>query len=339
MFLSYRMRRFWGRFFRGVLVFAVLTVSILLCWLLWLQRFVIYTDEGVQLDFNLRPLQPGEVVTPGETGVTFPIHFGEVETTTPPEDATQTKLTGYYVSADSLYEDISAVRSQLAQLPAGTPVLLDVRTGVGYFYYSTQVGLGTYGGIDREEMDELITWLADSDLYVIARLSALRDYEYAAANSSAALPGQNGYPWYDEGRCYWLDPGNEDTLSYLMQLIRELRTLGFDEVVLRNFCFPDTDKIVYSGNKSEVLSAAAETLVTACATDEFTVSFVTKDPDFVLPAARSRLYLENVAAADVADTAAQYTSTVAKERLVFFSQNNDTRYNDYGVLRPIELAH
>ncbi len=339
MIFSYRTRRFFGRTFRILLIVAVVAVAAWLCWLLWLQRFVVYTPDGVKLDFNLPPVQPGEIAVPGEPGPTISIHYGQVEATKPQDTPTQTKLTGYYVSAEALFEDVAAVKAQLELLPAGTPVMLDVKTGTGYFYYSTQVGVGTYNGIDRQAMDELIAWLADSGLYTIARLPALRDYAYAASNPSAGLPVKGGWLWIDAQRCYWLDPADEDTLSYLMQIVRELRSLGFDEVVFRNFCFPDTNEIVFEGDKGEALASAAQTLVTACATDEFTVSFVTEDPNFVLPPARSRLYLENVAAADVADVAERYALTAGKDRLVFLATNNDTRYNDYGVLRPIDLAH
>lgn len=339
MIFSYRTRRFLGRTFRILLMIAVVAVVVWLCWLLWLQRFVVYTPDGVRLDFSLSQLQGGEIAVPTEPGPTIPIHYGEAETTKPVEGDTQNKLAGYYVSAEALQKDISAVKAQLQQLPAGTPVLLDVKTGTGYFYYSTQVGAGTYDGIDRTAMDDLIDWLAQSDLYVIARLSALRDYAYAASNPSAGLPVQGGWLWTDAQRCYWLDPTDEDTLSYLMQVLRELRSLGFDEVVFRNFCFPNTNEIVFTGDKSEALSAAAETLVTACATDDFTVSFFAEDAGFVLPPNRSRLYFENVAAVDVADTAAKYTQTIRNDRLVFLATNNDTRYNEYGVLRPVDLAH
>jgi hypothetical protein len=200
------------------------------------------------------------------------------------------------------------------------------------------VGLEKYGKVDVAAMDELIAWLGSSKLYVIARLPALSDYVYGANHPSAGLPLSSGALYFDENKCYWLDPTDEDTLSYLIQISRELRSLGFDEVVFTDFRFPETDKVVFKEDKELAISSAAQAIVSACATDSFVVSFATERVDFPLPAERSRLYLLNVQAADVADVAAQIPDWVIPSRVVFFADNTDTRYNNFGVIRPIELA-
>lgn len=338
MLFSYRTRRFFGRFFRVLMMLAVVAVIALLCWLLWLQRFVVYTSEGIRLDFSASEILQGQVAVPPKPGVEVEIQYGSKEDETPEDDASQQLLAGYYISEEMLYQDIPGVLAQLKRLPAGTPVLIDVKNYRGYFYYSTEVGFSTYGKVDIAAMDQLISWLGSSNLYVIARMPALADYVYGAGNPSAGLPMSNGALYFDENKCYWLDPTDEDTLSYLIQVSRELRSLGFDEVVFTDFRFPDTEKIVFKDDKDLAISSAAQAIVSACATDGFVVSFATDRVDFPLPVERSRLYLLNVQAADVADVAEQIPDWVIPSRVVFFADNTDTRYNNYGVMRPVELA-
>ena len=339
MLFSYRTRRFLGRLFRFVLVLAVVAVIALMCWLLWLQRFVVYTSDGVKLDFSLsEQVMQGQIAVPPKPGIDVEIIYGSEEDEKQEEDPSQQLLAGYYVSEDALYTNIPAVLDQLKKLPSGTPVLLDVKNYRGYFYYSTTVGSQTYGRVDTAAMDELISWLGSSDLYVIARMSALSDYVYGAEKPSAGLPLSSGALYFDENKCYWLDPTDEDTLTYLIQVARELRGLGFDEVVFTEFRFPETDKIVFSGDQHQAISDAAQAIVSACATEGFVVSYATDRVDFPLPAERSRLYMLNVEAADVADVAAQIPDWVTPSRLVFFADNTDNRYNNYGVLRPVDLA-
>ena len=79
MFFSYRTRRFLGRFFRVLLMLAVVAVIALLCWLLWLQRFVVYTSDGIRLDFAAPPILQGQVAVPPKPGVQVEIVYGSDE--------------------------------------------------------------------------------------------------------------------------------------------------------------------------------------------------------------------------------------------------------------------
>ena len=69
------------------------------------------------------------------------------------------------------------------------------------------------------------------------------------------------------------------------------------------------------------------------------VSFCASDPSFPLPEGNARIYLENVAAADLKQIAQQVTTDDPSIHLLFLTDVNDTRFNDYCVLRPIDSAH
>ena len=334
MNISYRTRQLIRRIASVVLTVTAVILAVALCLLLWLQRFVVYTDDGAVLRFDRsKDLPQSELPqTPQIPSVT--IHFRD----DPFREGLQ-QLAGYYIEPEDLMDDPDAVRVRLESLPAGTPVLLDVKGYRGYFYYSTRVGLTTSSSYDMSKMDDLIRWLAGSDLYVIARMSALRDFDLAWNDSSVGLTKANGGLYSDRGSYgigYWLDPTNDDVIEYLTAVIKELDGLGFDEVVLQNFRFPNTDSIVFEGDRNEAILSAAQQLVTACSTDSFSLSFAGSDPNFVLPEGLCRLYLEGISPEDA--QSAWESAAVEDKRLylVFVTPDADARYQiENGILTPL----
>ena len=113
--------------------------------------------------------------------------------------------------------------------------------------------------------------------------------------------------------------------------------MGFDEVVLDNFRFPASDQYIFNGDKPAALSQAAATLISACQSNEFVLSFCVEDPAFPLPEGRTRLYFQGIAAADAAMLAAQTGVADPAVKLVFLTDLMDTRFDSYGVLRPLPI--
>lgn len=340
MIFSYRTRQLLKNIAVVLLMVLLVLALVLMCWFLWLERFVVYTrDQGAILDFNLSAdFGPGEQAVPPEPEDPVSIYYNEGDNTL--NTSTElTQMVGYYVDAATLEEDLDAVRNQLRSLPSGTPVLVDVKSIYGNFFYSSNVSDKRNSALDTAAMDELIKLMETNGLYAIARIPALRDYYYGLNHVPDGLPLPGGYLWMDEDYCYWLNPAREGTMTYLVQIITELRGLGFDEVVLCDFYFPDEDKIVFNGDKDQAIATAAQTLVTACATEKFAVSFVGQDPAFPLPEGRSRLYLEGVAAASAAGVAQQTGLADPAVNLVFLTEVHDTRFDIYSVLRPLSAAH
>lgn len=338
MIFPYRTRRFLKRALAALLVLAVVLAVVLLCALLWLNRFLVYTRDGVKLDFDLPPLS-----MEGQTAVkpSLPdvdIYYNEGENALVPENTELTQLQGYYISTQALTTDFAGVEAQIRTLPTGSTVLLDVKNLRGRFYYSSALG-ATSETINPADMDRLISYLHQNGFYLIARLPAFRDFQYGLDHVEYGIFNPNRLSlWWDEAGCYWLHPGSEGTLSYLVKIIGELKELGFDEVVLEDFRFPDTNNIYLEGDRTEILTKTAESLVKICATDTFAVSFHGSDPAFPLPEGRSRLYLTNVAAAEAANAAQQSGLEDPAVRLVFLTELMDTRYEEFGVLRPLDTA-
>lgn len=339
MALSYRTRRFLSRLATVLLILLLLAVVVWMIWIVWLDRFVVYSRDGAKLDFD-RPNEvlSGELaVPPAEQEPITIVYNDNVANQNGSVELAQ--INGFYADAKALREDLDGVRARLDSLPAGSAVMLDLKTINGYFYYSSEVG-PVSSSVDIQSMDELITYLNNKDLYLIARIPAFRDY-YFGLNYTLNGLFMKSNPiglWMDSDGCYWLDPTKEGTLNYLTRIVAEIKRLGFDEVVFSDFCFPDTDDIQFSGNQHEALTEAANTLATICATENFCVSFTSETTSFELPTEeRCRLYLMNFTAAQVR-TAAEATGLETPEiQVVFLTEHGDTRFDEFSVMRPVSL--
>lgn len=341
MRFSYRTRKFFSTLATILLVLTLIAVIVWMVWIIWLDRFVVYSRDGAQFLFDSSAEHlSGEVVVPPGDEISVSIFYDDGK-----EDVTVstelTRISGYYADAETIRADIAAVRQQIQKLPAGTPVMLDVKDIYGYFFYSSDVG--PTAGMDTAAMDDLIAYATSHNLYVIARLPAFQDYYFGLNQTSNGLYRPDGYAlWNDHssGRLtYWLNPTKEGTLNYLTKIVSELKRMGFDEVVFSDFRFPDTTELQFSGDRTAAIAEAADTLATICTTETFCVSFEAYDGTFPLPVEeRCRLYLVDIPAARVQLEAAATGLEDPAVRVVFLTELGDTRYDEFSVLRPLSSA-
>ena len=338
MRIPYRTRKLLQRM--GIALLILLLVGALAFggWLLLADKNIYYTRDGAVMDKNMLPIsQEGELAVPPKQEDPVPIYYneGDNQINTSRE---LTQLVGYYIDAEQLL-DIPAVKAQLQALPKGTPVMIEVKNIYGAYYYSSAITTTRSSNIDAAAMDELLSFLDQRGAYTIAKLPGLRDKEFGLNNDQEGVfHSSRGYLWMDEEGCYWLNPGREAVISHLTRSVNELKGLGFDEVVFDDFCFPETDNIYVDGDKAELIATAAKTLVGSCATEAFAVSFVGK-ADFPLPEGRTRLYVKSAAASEAAALAQETGLEDPAMKLVFLTENHDTRFEEFSVLRPLSAAH
>lgn len=326
----------------ALIALAIFVVGglIFFCWFAWLQRYVIYTrDQGAIVNMNLNPsVALGEPAVPETDKEEISVYYNEGDNAINVSKEL-VQITGYYADRVALEKSIDEVLSQANALPYGTPIMLDVKSPKGNFFYSSTVSSNYNPDLDTAKMDNLIKTLDKRGMYLIARLPSLRDYYFGLEKTANGLFVASGsHLWADDDYCYWLDPTKEGTITYLVQIVTELKQQGFDEVVFDEFRFPDTDNLKFSADRDQAIAEAAKTLVASCATDNFAVSFV-GTATFPLPEGRARLYLTDGVAAQ-ADAIAQQTGLANPAiSLVFLTEIHDTRFNAYSVLRPLEAAH
>lgn len=347
MSIPYRVRKALRNLGIFLLVTGLVAGGVLLAWLVWLNRFVIYTPGGAELDFDLSDTFPsGQLAQPPVPDETVNVNYGDgVETTDPQKSPLWEAFSGTWVTLKQLTEQFDTVKAELAALPDGSVVMLDLKTFKGEFLYSSSLGPGLKTPT-QTQVDELLADLKARGFRLIASVPAFPEYEYFMVDqvnwsrNVHGLPKKNGNGslWKDEkNQCYWLNPTSEGAMTFLAQIATELRSMGFSEVVFSAFQLPQTDQIRFVGSWEDAINNAAETLVKACASESFTVSFIGTE-ELKLPAGWCRLYLENVAAADIHDVASRIPTENPNAQLVFLTDLKDTRFEEYGVLRPLDLA-
>ena len=329
---------------RAGLITAILVMVMILvwfCWVIWAERYVVYSREGATINLDLpERMSGGQVAAPPALDETIPIYINEGSDAIS-TSAELTQISGYYVDQDELIESVQSVKDVVATLPAGTAVLLELKNIYGRFNYSSGLtDAEMASNINTAAVDELITEITSRNLYAIALVPAFRERNYVLKRNAYFLKTSNGYGWEDDQNCYWLDPTETGTMNWLIQITEELRTLGFDEVVFTEFRFPSSDRISFKGDPQAAIQNAANRLVETCGSTNFTVSFATNDTAFKLPeGGMSRIYLENVGAKDVEAAAAKITVANPTAELVFLATTSDTRYDSYSALRPIVIVN
>ena len=321
----------------GAVTAAVLTVWV--CWILWLGRFVVYTGDSVRLDFDW--VTPGEFVeavepTRPEINIIFDDGSEVVVDRTKPLE----RMSGFYVTIEMLLDDVDEVERLIREQPKGTAIMLELKSGSGNFLYKTTMPNAKVSSkVDKDAVADLIQYITKADYYTVACVPAFRDRAYGLKNTSCGLLHSSGrYLWAGDDKCYWLDPAKNGTRSYLISIASELRDLGFDEVVFTDFCFPPTEDILYEADRLTVLNETAEHLVYNLATEDFGVSFLTNDPGFKLPEGRTRVYRDSVEAAMAQEVAASLDIPSMQINLVYLTEAMDTRFDVFGVLRPLDMG-
>ncbi len=340
MSIPYRTRRILNRV--GITAVSLLLVGILawLCWIIWLQRYVVYTKDGAELDFSVSANEIlGEVAAPPEAAGKVSIYYNEgANAIDVGNDMKQ--LNGYYIDSAMLQKDMTGVQVRIEQLSAGTPILIDMKGPYGSFFYPSKLaGAVESASTDVKAVAELVSKLQSKGFYTIARISAFRDYNFGNNNVSSGLYmlSRAGL-WMDPDGYFWLDPTNAATTSWVTEVILELRDMGFNEVVLDDFRFPDSDKYIFTGDKVAALQSAAATLISGTASSSFVLSFSVDDPAFALPEGRCRMYLSGVTANGIGSTVSKVTVSDPAVQLAFIAETGDTRYDEYSVIRSLYIS-
>ena len=340
MNIPYRTRRVLNRVGTVALILLLIFFITWLCWVVWLQRYVVYTDDGATVDFDLSANEiTGEVAVEPKAEANITIYYNEganaINVTHEME-----QIIGYYIDSTMLQQDMDGVLTRIEKLDSSNAIMVDMKGPYGSFFYSSKLADATISASTNiSEMDALVSRLKSKGFYTIAKISAFRDREFG---NKKVTPGlymlSRAGLWMDSGGMYWLDPTNSSVTSWITSVVLELRDMGFDEVLLYNFCFPDSEQYIFNGDKAAALQSAASTLMSSCSASNFVLSFCVDDPTFTLPEGRSRLYLEGISAAGIGQAASKVTMENPQIGLVFIADTGDTRYNEYSVLRSLYIS-
>ena len=312
-----RLRRF-------LIILAIVLLALLIVGLIgfsYLGRYVVYTEDGAHFSFHSQaPSAP------------------ETEQAAAPVES-PVLVTGSSIREQSILEDGSSTSLQDSEVkgllvdyvtlsdPAAVSAV-DLGTGA----YNTLVLEMRAGGsaiLDTDAVRQLISRAKSAQMHLVALMSCLNDSSYALSHTDEALAISGGALWMNSAGSYWLDPTNADVQNYLVGMINQLETMGFQEVILNNFSFPTTDEIVYSSDSSResMLQDAYKALENKVGLD-CTLGLLVKDPESGHQAfdLAEHLYVYYSDGSSLK----QYVDDHPDTYLVFLTSSHDTRFDDYG---------
>lgn len=321
----------------GAIALAVLAALFVLA-VIYLGRYVVYDENGAHIDLGRSTASPVDeaLLQPPETEAAPDVNIVYADPGTV-EDGNETIL-GYYIDITML-QDPDAVLAALKELEGPCTVMIDLKSRSGAFYYSTGIeGAAFPDYVDVEKVDAILSYLRVNGFTMIARVQAFRDTNFALENIPCGLAVQSGALWADSDGYLWLNPENTLVRDYLKQIVSELASKGFREIVFNDFYFPESTQIVYTSekNKNELMHDTAMLFINYFGNSNITISFGNPSKDFVLEQERSRVYVGDVDGSGVSGVVSGYSKLAdAAKQLVFLTASRDTRFDGYNLLRPL----
>ncbi len=333
MQIPYRNKLLLKKIFRISLIALAVTLVLAVALLIYLEPYFVYDRTGAHLSYGVQAESTETTKIKDDSHIEPPeiIYLDKT-----PEVQTLAEMGGYYITT-SMLQTPEKVLEQLKTLHEPCAVMIELKSIFGNFYYSTGIGGAETASIDTNVVDEIIKYLRDNGFYMIASVAAFSDYNFALANQTSGLPLKNGALWMDENGCYWLDPASDTVISYLMQITRELATLGFREVAFSDFRFPSSNNIHYPSELTgtQIVQNAAQQLTDFFKGSNIIVSFSIDDTQFPAEACNGRLYISDVDGSKVERFTQTYASFENLTEVVFLANSRDTRFDELALLRPL----
>ena len=250
-----------GRGSPGKIALIVVLVLILLGAITYLvvQNYLVY-DESGQVHLELPFFKPKDGVDTeqsgdGQDGLTD-ADFDRVEPEFP--HAKVSALHGVRLPDDCLWWGADYIMTKLAP----EDMVLAVKRTTGGITYATEAQPPQGVVVEMGRTIDCLKTLLASGRYTVGSVVCFRDSAYSRSVPETALVREDGSLWYDNGGQAWLDPTNPQVLQYITALVKECGELGFKEVVLDQFCYPENAEGVSNlpADRAQVLTDFAERL-------------------------------------------------------------------------------
>ena len=243
---GYRGRRSITDVLKFIAAALAVIVVLVLAGVVYCQRYIVYTDEGIELDlppffqmFLQKEKEPGgsaSLPDPGDVSVIIEPDGSQPEPEAPEE-------TGYILELP--VSDVTGGTAAARLEETGAEALvLQMKDSGGHLAWHSEQGAAGRAGVNAPQSnnDALRQW-NEGEWYTIARVCCFRDDTAPYFMNNLALRQGVEFNWRDELGLRWLSPAHEAAQAYIAGLCGELAALGFDEIVLEQFHFPTRGKV------------------------------------------------------------------------------------------------
>lgn len=235
----------------GILL-ALLAAGIL--FLVFLGRYIEYTDHGVQV--NLPWMQQQEEQVPAVSDPVVIVTDDPTQAPTRQQAEGPDLLGAVQVTPEQLVQGTAA---QAVAQAGGNALVVEMKDVNGRLAWLSQSEQASALGVNAQDngVAEAITALAEEgEVWLVAAISCFRDQALASAGIGGPLMTRGGNVWYDPAGYRWVSPVSSQGVEYLAQLCQELADMGFDEILLEYPGFPgkgETGVLATSDNRPEDL--------------------------------------------------------------------------------------
>jgi len=134
-------------------------------------------------------------------------------------------------------------------------IVLDVKNEYGSTSYKTSVKLANSYGAFKESTNKciktFIKLMKEKNIYTIARIATFKDELQASNNPQYAIKNKHGKIWRNYDNMAWVDPFDERSHKYTLDIAEDAAKIGFDEINFDYIRFPATKNLVFSKENTE----------------------------------------------------------------------------------------
>lgn len=230
--------------------FAVLLgiISFLVVSFYGMQKYAVISKDGVEV--KLPMLADEDTVLDSQGNEIRQFETVETEIVFDAPDYSRVKATAgenlsqmraIFVPYENLTEE--KLDEYASRLKVGNALVLEMKPRTGQLMWNsgsqaaTDYGLYT-ANATTEALPALISSLKEENgIYLVAQISCCIDNIYASRSTTVALRTSYGANYTDDEGT-WLDPYNAELRTYVVEMVKELYAMGFDEVVLADVAHP-----------------------------------------------------------------------------------------------------
>ncbi len=236
---------------KNVLVIMFFAVLLLAVAFFFLQDSFIISSDGISFNFSQTP----PVKTDTEELNSNIVIEEETAPETPPEPTLPVEITTNALyfdvtkATDSLYIDDLIAKSNAKEISG---VVIPIKNYSGTINYQTSL---SYENLTTEtDLTDAISTLKSANVYLIAEVFTYTDNLYIRAYGTGATMTNSGYIFLDINGNRTLDPYSESSNAYLIEVCKEIESLGFDEILLSGFHFVAEGILGYVNYKDDEMS-------------------------------------------------------------------------------------
>lgn len=239
-----------------ILLLGLITLLVVLFY--GMQKYATITDDGVKVVFTQSKSEEDDtaVPVPEVEEVTYETIVPEIVFEAPDYsriEATAGKkvrpLRAIYLNAGQI--SLDSLQEAAGKLVDGNALMLEMKPRSGQLIWNSKASIAVSYGLSTDSdfsnsLPALIPALKEREdgkkVYMVAQISCFIDDLLATRSSQYALRTEAGFNYTDDYGT-WLDPYNSELRNYIVDLVRELYDMGFDEVVLADVMHPVVDTV------------------------------------------------------------------------------------------------